>query len=99
MHINKMMIIKVAADANVAITITKFLSSPGGFRLNGLSEPLLTAIAEVVETLFDTVVEGIVFRAFTVVVLVVVVVVVVMLVILTDVQGVSFIGPNRDIGS
>ena len=31
-----MMIIKVATDATVAITITKFLSSSGGFRLNGL---------------------------------------------------------------
>ena len=46
-HIDKMMIIKVAADATVAIIITKFLSSSSDeFRLNLLSEFALAAIVE-----------------------------------------------------
>ena len=57
MHINKMIIIKVATDA-IAIIITTFLSSSGGFRLNGLSESLLVAVVEDAKTLSNAIVEG-----------------------------------------
>lgn len=102
MHIDKMMIIKVASDATVAITTTKFLSSSGGSRLNGLSETFFVAIVEGVKTLFDVVVEDTVFEAFFVAVtaiVLVVVIVVVMAVPMTDMQGGSFAGANRVIGS
>lgn len=90
MHINKMMIIKVAIDATVAIIITTFLSSSGGFRLNGLSEPLLVAIFENREPLFVTIV---------IVTAAVVVLVVVLGEVQTDVLGVCVVDTNRVIGS
>ena len=102
MHINKMMIIKVATDATVAITITTFLSSFVEFRLNGLSEPLLAAFVESAETLIDVIVEGIVFVVFSVVagaIVVVVFMAVVIVVVLVDVLGVCVVGTNRVIGS
>ena len=102
MHINKMMIIKVATDTTVAITITTFLSSSGGFRLNDLSEPLLVAFAEGAEILIDVIVEGIVFAVFSVVaaaIFVVVFIAVVIVVVLVDVLGVCVVGANRVIGS
>ena len=101
MHINKMMIIKVATDTTIAIITTTFLSSSGGFRLNGLSESLLVSFVEVKERFFDAIVEGkepflvkiiVVTGAFGVVVLVVVMV-------LTDVPGFCVVGANRVIGS
>ena len=101
MNIAKMMIIKVATDTTVAITTTTFLSSSGGFKVNGLPEPLLVAIVEDVGTLLDPVVKGVVFVAFSLVAaaIVVVIVVAVVVVVLADVQGVSFVCANCVIGS
>lgn len=101
MNIIKMMIIKVVTDATVAITTTTFLSSSGGFKVNGLPEPLLVAIVEDVGTLLDAVVKGVVFVAFSLfaAAIVVVVVVAVVVVVLADVQGASFVRANRVIGS
>ena len=93
---NKVIIIKVAIDATVAITITTFLTSSWGFRLNDLSEPFLVVFVEDVGTLFDVVVEGKVFAAAIVAV---VVIVVVMVVVLSDKLVVCVVGANRVIGS
>ena len=102
MHINKMMIIKVATDATVAITITTFLSSSGEFILNGLSEPILVAFTEGAETLIDVNVEGpviVVFSVFAAAIVVVVFIAAVIVVVLADVLGVCLVGANRAIGS
>ena len=102
MYITKIMIIKVATDATVAITITAFLSSSGGFRVNGLPEPLLVAIAEGVEKWRNAVVKGAVFVVFSLVaapIVVVGVIVVLVVMVLTDAQGASFVCANRVIGS
>lgn len=85
------MIIKVTTDANVAIIITTFLSSSGGFRLNGLSEPLFVAIVEGTETLLDAIVES---RELLLVVVTAVVVAIVVVVL-----GVCVVDAKLVIGS
>ena len=101
MNVTKMMITKVATDATVAITITTFLSSSGGFKVNGLPEPLLVAIVEDVGTLLDAAVKGVVSVPFSLVAAAIVVVVAVAVVVevLADVQRASFVCANGAIGS
>ena len=88
-HIDKMMIIKVAADATVAIIITKFLSSSSDeFRLNLLSEFALAAI-----------VEGVVVSAVAIGFVVFIAVTMAVVVVVTDVPGPGVVDTNRRIGS